>query len=352
MILIEEQLAITILTSVVTGGFVLVLVELGNRKNRENDKYEQLMNPFMHKLSAYFRLISWCQGYLKYPKHLSHKEEKFQKLISEIGKYGGKLILQGCDYELDSFTANRLNDIALEINNIWYWYDQMRPCGILWDDKLNAVDEYINKEIKELKLNDISFQQNVYSVADVSGKFYTEIYQPIQYRTYQYERYRQIYNCQTWVIWMFVCFTLVVLDSCLWFKLPIIWLQISTSLVILLLICSLLMLAIDMKSQLKWWFRVQHCAYKYRLQLLGLYEKVKSNRILKILLLIGLLLSLWAIFSIEIAIIPMISTMLPIALTEKLNGVFLFVAYFYLAIAILYVMAWIICNICRKIFHI
>lgn len=352
MILIEEQLAITILTSVITGGFVLVLVELGNRKNRENDKYEQLMNPFMHKLSAYFRFISWCQGHLEYPKSLTSQEQKFQKLINEFGKYGGQLILHGCDYELDSFTANRLNDIALNINNIWYWYDQMRPCRISWDDRLGTVDEYINKEIKELKLSDHSFPQNVNSVANVSCKFYTEIYQPIEYRTYQYEKYRQIYNSQTWVIWMFVCFPLVVLGSFLWFKPSIIWVQISTTIVILLLICSFLMLAIDMKSQLKWWHRVQHYTHKCRLQLLKLYEKVKSNTCFKILMLIGLLLSLWAIFSIEIAIIPMIPTLLPITLTEKLNSAFLFVAYFYLAIVILYGMTWIIRNICRKIFHI
>ncbi len=58
------SIALAILTSIITGGFVLVFVEIGNRKNRENDKHDQIMAPFMHKLSAYFRYISWsaCQG--------------------------------------------------------------------------------------------------------------------------------------------------------------------------------------------------------------------------------------------------------------------------------------------------
>ena len=44
-------IALAILTSIITGGFVLVFVEIGNRKNRENDRHEQIMTPFYHKLS-------------------------------------------------------------------------------------------------------------------------------------------------------------------------------------------------------------------------------------------------------------------------------------------------------------
>lgn len=59
--------ALAILTSIITGGFVLVFVEIGNRKNRENDKHDQIMAPFMHKLSAYFRYISWSSSHIIYP---------------------------------------------------------------------------------------------------------------------------------------------------------------------------------------------------------------------------------------------------------------------------------------------
>lgn len=42
-----QPIALAILTSIITGGFVLVFVEIGNRKNRENDKHDQIMAPFM-----------------------------------------------------------------------------------------------------------------------------------------------------------------------------------------------------------------------------------------------------------------------------------------------------------------
>lgn len=35
-----QNIAIPILTSIITGGFVLVFVEIDNRKNRENDRKE------------------------------------------------------------------------------------------------------------------------------------------------------------------------------------------------------------------------------------------------------------------------------------------------------------------------
>ena len=50
---------VAILTAIITGGFILVFVEIGNRKNREMDSFYQSADPFMKKLSSYLRMISW-----------------------------------------------------------------------------------------------------------------------------------------------------------------------------------------------------------------------------------------------------------------------------------------------------
>ena len=50
-----QPIALAILTSIITGGFVLVFIEIGNRKNRNSDRHEQIMTTFMHKLSSFFR---------------------------------------------------------------------------------------------------------------------------------------------------------------------------------------------------------------------------------------------------------------------------------------------------------
>lgn len=76
-----QNILLTILTSIITGGFVLVFVEIGNRKNRENDRYDQIMQPFMHKLSSYLRFLSWSGIHIKYPTVLNCYEDEFKNLV-------------------------------------------------------------------------------------------------------------------------------------------------------------------------------------------------------------------------------------------------------------------------------
>lgn len=246
-----ESIALSILTSIITGGFVLVLVEIGNRKNRENDRYELLMHPFMHKLSAYFRFIGWCKSHIIYPQTLNDSEANFKALVNKIGGYGGKSIVSGDDYGIDYFNAEELYNITFDINNIWYWHDKMHP-NRLDLDNAGLGTEFINKELKEISSMYVELPISIDSVAKVSGEFYTDIYQPIEYETYRHERHIKFYKKQTFIICSFVCFVLLLLVLMLCCELPESFIQRSTVAVVVMLICSLLMLAIDVKIQLKW----------------------------------------------------------------------------------------------------
>ena len=248
-------IALAILTSIITGGFVLVFVEIGNRKNRENDKHDQIMAPFMHKLSAYFRYISWSSSHIIYPKPLEGYEEDFKNLIKEIGGYGGRAITSGGDYGIDYFTAEKLYRIAFDINNIWYFHDKMHPCRLTWDNRTH-LDEYISKELKEINPIYLKDVISVDLVAKVSGEFYTDVYQPIENETYKHEAYQEHYKRQTTLVVCFVCFVLFLLSIMLFVKLPTILLQIGTLLVILMLVASLLMLAVNIRTQIKCWNKI------------------------------------------------------------------------------------------------
>lgn len=245
-----ESIAITILTSIITGGFVLVLVEIGNRKNRENDRYELLMRPFMHKLSAYFRFISWCKSHIIYPQTLNDKESQFKALVNKIGGYGGKSIVSGDEYGIDSFNAEELYNITFDINNIWYWHDKMHPNRLDLDIVVLEI-EFIKKELKEINSLYVELPISIDSVAKVSGEFYTDIYQPIENESYRHERYVKFYTKQTFIICSFVSFVLLLLVLMLYCELPEIFIQRSTAAVVIMLLCSLLMLAVDVKTQLR-----------------------------------------------------------------------------------------------------
>ena len=258
-----QPIALAILTSIITGGFVLVFIEIGNRKNRNNDRHDQIMNPFMHKLSSFFRFMNWCHSSIIYPKELDEKEKSFKKLLDEMDMYGSKLIMSGGDFGVDEFPAKELYQIALDINNIWYWHDKMNPCQLTWDRHCGAMNaELINKELKEISPIYLSNQLNVDSVARVAGDFFVDIYQPIEYETFRYETHQEHYNRFT--LYVSVSFALVLLILCLmlFIELPVLFLQLSTVCVVLMLILSLIMLSVDVNAQLKWRNRMRGVFHK------------------------------------------------------------------------------------------
>lgn len=109
-----QPIALAIMTSIITGGFVLVFVEIGNRKNRENERNDRIMNPFLHKLSAYFRFMGWCEWQIIYPNDIDENEKEFKILVNLMALEGNKLTMSGGDYGIDDFTAKQLDDIALK----------------------------------------------------------------------------------------------------------------------------------------------------------------------------------------------------------------------------------------------
>lgn len=247
-----SQIVLSILSSIITGGFVLVFVEIGNRKNRENDKYEHIMYPFMHKLSSYFRYISWCQSHIIYSNPPTSNEKKIKLLIGEIARYGGMAITSGGDYGINYFTASKLKEIALDINNIWYWHDNMNPCKMTWDSSM-PDGEFISKELKEINPVYLQHEQNIDLIAKVSGDFYIYVYQPIEVNTYNHETYQKHYKLQTIIVSCFVCFVLLVLGSMLFGLENEMTLRISTMIAILMLVFSLLMLGVEENVQIRFY---------------------------------------------------------------------------------------------------
>lgn len=171
----------------------------------------------MKRLSAYCRFVTWSKSQLIYSKGEETYEENFKKLVNQIGHYGHMLIMSGGDFPIHQFTANELNDIALDIKNIWYWHDKMHPCKIQWEQSGLGVNEYINNELNKINPSYLSLKHDAYMVAMV----------------------------------------LILLSLMLFLCIPACILKWSTLVIILLLICCLLMLGIDMRKQVAWQYSVR-----------------------------------------------------------------------------------------------
>lgn len=339
-----QTILLSILTSIITGGFILVFVELGNRKNRENDRYDQIMGPFMHKLSAYFRFLSWCSYHIVYPKQLNGYEQEFKKLVDEIGRYGGRVITSGGDYSVDRFTADELEKICFKINNIWYYHDKMNPCRLMWNDR-NFTDDFISKELKGFFPHYLSKAKDVNLVSNVSGEFYTDIYQPIEYETYKHEAYIQHFKRQTNLVTLAVGLVLFVLTMMLFRELSVGFMQFSGVAVIVLLIICLLILGVDTKVQIQHYnrfidFLVNMRKNKNHEKVAHGGSNVTSSKMLQVILdsviYIGLLLATWAILCVELEIIPKIPIPWEESIVLGLNRLFLNLAYSYITGVIVY----------------
>lgn len=234
-----------------------MFVEIGNRKNRENDHYYQILSPFMKKLSNYFRFIHWCQSGIVYPKELNGNENEFKKLISSLSRYGESLIFSGGDYSTNSFTAKELDRIASMINNIWYFQDRMHPCRLGFNSEWMISEDIANKELQGINPMYLTDEKDVYLVAKVSGDFYVDCYQKIEYETYRHEAYMEIYQIHTILVSFYVLIVLVLLSLMLFLNIPANLLRWSTILIIMMFASCLIMLGIDVKKQINWKYNIK-----------------------------------------------------------------------------------------------
>ena len=247
---------VTILSAVITGGFVLILVEIGNRKNRESDRYRQTMTPFVQKLSAYLRYICWIKPHIVNPKPTNEDEKIFLSIVHNYGVKGSDLLENGGSFDINSFTAKDLEHFCNNINHIWYMYDKRWLDRFKWEETDSAYQELIDKEIAQLNPRYLQIPEGLGKIAKISGEFYTDIFMPIQDEPYSHEASSRLYNIHTWIVSVSLFFVLLCLGLLICFTLPICLLKLITISVILLFGFCMLLLLVNENKQLYWLYRI------------------------------------------------------------------------------------------------
>lgn len=242
---------IAILSAVITGGFVWVFVEISNRKNRHNDEYRKFMAPFMKKLSAYFRYMEWMHSGVIYPKSMNENEEDFQRLVEKTRRYGGELIMDGGDYGINYFSAEKLQKICYDINNIWYFYDRMRPPRIEWDEHFSLDETLVNKELKKLDPAYVGKPYSIKQIVNVSENFYLDEYQPIEYDTFYHEALESLYYYQSALVCTSLFIVLITLSLMICFDFTLQLMRALTLIIVFLFGMCMLSLFVSENTQLR-----------------------------------------------------------------------------------------------------
>lgn len=251
------------LSAVITGGFVLIFVEVGNRKNRENDKYRQLMIPFFRKLSAYFKYITWVCNDIVIHDLKSEEENQFKTFLCDtIGRYGRDLIMMGGDYDIDSFTAKQLERIGNNINDIWYMYDKWDLSNLRLDDNVVRNKTLIDKELVKINHYYTEIVDDVAKIAKISGEFYAESYLLIQDEPYYHQKMIKLYHKHSICIFASLLFVLMMFCCMICLLLPIWLLKLLVVVIVCMFVMCLMFLIVDEQKQLSYIYKVRESQKK------------------------------------------------------------------------------------------
>ena len=248
----EEQVSIIIpiIVALLTGGFIILFLENQHIGANVIERYHFVMQPFMHRLSNYFKFLSSAKVYFSINRGTKKEDAEyvflFNDLMDKLGHFAYPCIVSGQDYPASKFTAKQLENICNDINNVWYY----------WDRKQNYMIDYCSydtrkaeqfctlgreclKEVFPLKYNKQEFSLSL--ISDVSGTFFAEIYQPIQHVPYEYEywcKQEKYFQKTTYSIIGLCLFTLLIILLLRYFV-PLWVMNILTVLCVITLVYSL-----------------------------------------------------------------------------------------------------------------
>jgi len=208
------SIIITILSALLTGGFLMLFIESQQRANSVAERFHLRMGYFYHCFTNYVRFISsfaFCYGF-ENPKGYMKKLKDDLECISRLG---GKSIISGQEYSANFFTAKQLDAICETINDIWYCID--KDYQGFQKVKFNASHaasscEHSIPYIEEIfpKYKNITLNKELLS--KVSGDFYVDYYQPISNILPQYELWiEKEKSFRNWTLFTIILTTLTML---------------------------------------------------------------------------------------------------------------------------------------------
>ena len=155
------SLAVSILTTMMICGCLVILVENQHIKGEITSRYYNIMRPFNRKLALY---AIFAQRYL---------------LALEAADDVGK--------DVFDIKAKKLNSICNDINRIWYIFDRNSDIDrhLIIHDKI--LIEEVRKSLVEYDRTLSNEEIDLDILPKVSGDFYVKEWQPIDNVPYKYE---------------------------------------------------------------------------------------------------------------------------------------------------------------------
>lgn len=198
------SLAITILTTMIIGGCLIVLVENQHIKGEIASRYYSIMRPFYHKLALYAKFAQQCMLALS---TIDDEGKRYKKLLQDktkdINKVAYTAIITGKDNPY--LKAKELDSICNDVNGIWYCFDRNYDMysHLTFSNKF-LIDE-IRKALIEYDRSLLNEPIDLNLFSKVSGDFFVKEWQPIDNVPGRYEYFNEkCRNCNLYLYGSFI----------------------------------------------------------------------------------------------------------------------------------------------------
>ena len=201
------SLAVTILTTVIIGGCVILLVENQHTQGEVLMRYHHVMRPFYHKLTLYAKFVQQCLFALCTIDKEDEAGKEYKRVINEtcvdLKIIANRAVVRGKDAAY--LKAAYLDSVCNNINHIWYMFDRNYDMY----NHLRFDNARLIEEVRDSLLDyDRSFEDkniDVHLLPLVSGDFYVKEWLPIDNVPFQFEQF--VEKCREINLWLYASFT-------------------------------------------------------------------------------------------------------------------------------------------------
>lgn len=215
---------ITILTALLTGGFLLFFIEGQQTVGVVTQRFYGKMKPFMNKFCSYLKFtqaISMCYEFHK--NNVDNEDvQRFKENLEILSKEANPLTMSGTNYPVEHYSAEQLDNWCEIINDTWYCLNEKRNniLPYIGFDENHAY--FLSDCIREF-LSNISYKYNnhnldIFLLSEVSGDFYINMYKPNSHLLRNYEFWKHHLKIFRWLDFLWICFVLIGLLVALFLK--------------------------------------------------------------------------------------------------------------------------------------
>ena len=189
--MIEVGHIISILSAILTGGFLMLFIESQKLSSSVIERFQGIMKPFYHKLSNYMKFISSFRSAIIIDTVKG--DERIKGLKEDIDDFSRLCVAY--DIPTGYYSGKELEDLCDRISNVWYLISNNKSYTkdlISLDPHcVSIVEERARKYIAEVDCKYENETLDLDTFAQASGDFYSDLFMPVERMTYEYEYWQK-----------------------------------------------------------------------------------------------------------------------------------------------------------------